>query len=106
MLSRVCSVASFGLETVEVSVEINIASKSFSAFSIVGLPNKAIEEAKERVRTALINSGIKFPQKRITVNLAPADRPKIGSCYDLPIAVGIMSLVAGFPVPAVSHGSS
>jgi len=102
MLSRVCSVASFGLETVEVSVEINIASKSFPAFSIVGLPNKAIEEAKERVRTALINSGIEFPQKRITVNLAPADRPKTGSCYDLPIAVGIMSLVAGFSVPTDS----
>jgi len=91
-----------GLETVGVEVEVNIASKSFPGFSIVGLPNKAIDEAKERVRTALINSSIEFPQKRITVNLAPADLPKEGSCYDLPIALGIISLTTGLKLPEKS----
>jgi len=99
MLSRVCSVASFGLETLEITVEVNIASKSFPSFNIVGLPSKAIEEAKERVRTAILNSNIDFPQKRITVNLAPADLPKEGSCYDLPIALGIIRSLLDFPIP-------
>lgn len=102
MLSRTISVANIGLKSVKVEVEVNLASKSFPAFSIVGLPNKAVEEAKERVRTALINSNIEFPQKRITVNLAPADLPKQGSCYDLPIAVGILSLVLDLPIPSKS----
>jgi len=102
MLIKTQSVANFGLETVGVTVEVNIASKSFPAFSIVGLPNKAIDEAKERVRTALINSSVKFPQKRITVNLAPADLPKEGSCYDLPIAISIASLITGLKIPAKS----
>lgn len=99
MLTTVKSVAHQGLNTVEVTVETNIASKSFPAFSIVGLASKAIEESKERVRTALINSGVEFPQKRITINLAPADIPKQGSCYDLPIATAIVSLVTGLSLP-------
>ena len=102
MLTRVNSVASFGLETLEVGVEVNVASKSFPAFSIVGLPSKAIEEAKERVRTAILNSNIEFPQKRITVNLAPADLPKEGSCYDLPIALGIIRCLVAFQIPQKS----
>lgn len=80
-----------GLQAIEVEVEVNVAAKGFPGFNIVGLPNKAVEEAKERVRTALLNSGVEFPQKKITVNLAPADIPKEGSAYDLPIAVGIMA---------------
>jgi len=56
----------------------------------VGLPDKAVEEAKERVRSAIKNTGCEFPQKRITVNLAPADLPKEGASYDLPIALGIL----------------
>ena len=99
MLIKLPSVAILGLKTVGVEVEINIASKSFPGFSIVGLPNKAIDEAKERVRTALVNSSVEFPQKRITVNLAPADLPKEGSCYDLPIALGIVSLETGLKLP-------
>lgn len=90
------------METTGVQVEVNIASKSFPAFSVVGLPSKAVEEAKERVRTALINSEVAFPQKRITVNLAPADLPKEGSCYDLPMAMGIISLVLELPLPGNS----
>ncbi|MFC1790091.1 YifB family Mg chelatase-like AAA ATPase [Patescibacteria group bacterium] len=102
MLVEIKSVASFGLESLGIDVEVNLATKSFPAFQIVGLPNKAIDEAKERVRTALINSKIKFPKKRITVNLAPADVPKSGSCYDLPIAVGIACLVSKLIPPEKS----
>lgn len=90
MLTKVWSVASKGLNPIEVEVEVNVASKGFPAFNIVGLPTKAVEEAKERVRTALINTGIEFPAKKITVNLAPADIPKEGSAYDLPMALGVL----------------
>lgn len=102
MLTQIQSIASFGLETVGINVEVNIDTRSFPAFSIVGLPNKAVKEARERVKTGLANSGLEFPQKRVTINLAPADIPKEGSCYDLPIAVGIMSLVTGIEIPEKS----
>ncbi len=90
MLSKVNSVANVGLSSVLVEVEVDVATQGFPAFNIVGLPSKAVEEAKERVKTAIVNSGFIFPQKKITVNLAPADIPKDGGCYDLPIAVGIL----------------
>ncbi len=79
-----------GLESYSVEVEVDVADKGFPGFNMVGLPDKAVGEARERVRTALVNCGFAFPQKRITVNLAPADLPKEGSAYDLPIAVGIL----------------
>lgn len=69
---------------------MDVASKGFPSFNIVGLPSKAVDEARERVKTAMVNSGFDFPQKKITVNLAPADIPKEGAAYDLPIAIGIM----------------
>lgn len=90
MLAKVTSGATVGLSSVPVEVEVDITSKSLPSFTIVGLPNKAIEEAKERVRAAIKNSGAEFPGKRITVNLAPADLPKEGPSYDLPIALGIL----------------
>lgn len=90
MLARVNSSAVVGLDAVPVEVEIDIASQGLPAFNIVGLPDKAVEEAKERVRSAIKNSGADFPAKRITVNLAPADLPKEGPSYDLPIALGIL----------------
>lgn len=96
MLARVRSVAIFGLISVEVMVEVDVASKGFPAFNIVGLPTKAVDESRERVRTALINSGFDFPAKKITVNLAPADLPKGGAAYDLPIAVGILIASGAF----------
>ncbi|MFH1589244.1 MAG: YifB family Mg chelatase-like AAA ATPase, partial [archaeon] len=83
-------------------VEINIATRGLPGFDIVGLPSKAVDESKERVRTAIVNSNIGFPSKKITVNLAPADIPKEGSFYDLPIAVGIISAVARFSLPEKS----
>lgn len=90
MLAKVTSAALVGLEAVPVEVEVDIASQGLPSFTIVGLPDKAVEEAKERVRSALKNSGADFPAKRITVNLAPADLPKEGPAYDLPIALGIL----------------
>ena len=90
MLARVFSAAVVGLDGVIVEVEVDIQSQGLPSFTIVGLPDKAVEEAKERVRSAIKNTGCDFPQKRITVNLAPADLPKEGASYDLPIALGIL----------------
>lgn len=90
MLAKVISAAVIGLDAVPITVEVDIASQGLPSFTIVGLPDKAVEESKERVRAALKNSGADFPAKRITVNLAPADLPKEGPAYDLPIALGIL----------------
>lgn len=99
MLSKVNSSAVVGLDAVPVEVEVDIAAQGLPSFAIVGLPDKAVEEAKERVRSAIKNSGADFPSKRITVNLAPADLPKEGPSYDLPIALGI--LIASEQLPKV-----
>lgn len=90
MLARVNSGAVVGLDGVLVDVEVDIVKKGFPGFTIVGLPGKAVEEAKERVKSALLNSSAEFPRYRITVNLAPADLRKQGPAYDLPIALGIL----------------
>ena len=90
MLAKVNSSAVLGLDAVLVEVEVDIASQGLPNFTIVGLPDKAVEEAKDRVRSAIKNSGADFPAKRITVSLAPADLPKEGPSYDLPIALGIL----------------
>jgi magnesium chelatase family protein len=97
MLARVRSVAHVGLLSLSVEVEVDVAEAGFPGFTIVGLAGKAVEEARERVKTAIINSGLDFPPKKITVNLAPADLPKDGGAYDLPIAVGI--LIASGQIP-------
>jgi len=89
MLAKVISCAIVGLEGVIVEVEVDI-SPGLPQFTIVGLPDAAVQEAKERVRAAIRNSGCAFPMKRIVVNLAPANLKKAGPAYDLPIAVGIL----------------
>ena len=99
MLVRVASATNAGLETLGIEIEVNTASRGLPTFEIVGLPSKGVEESKERVRTAIANSNLEFPQRRITVNLAPADVPKRGSFYDLPIAVGILASVSGCRIP-------
>jgi magnesium chelatase family protein len=91
MLAKVLSGTTIGLDGVLIEVEVDVAGRGFPSFNIVGLPNKAIEEAKDRVRTAILNTGFEMPDSRLTVNLAPADIPKEGSAYDLPIAVGILA---------------
>jgi magnesium chelatase family protein len=89
MLAKVISCAVVGLEGAIVEVEVDI-SPGLPSFTIVGLPDAAVQEARERVRAAIKNSGCTFPAKRIVVNLAPADLKKAGPAYDLPIAVGIL----------------
>jgi len=90
MLAKVTSCAVIGLECQKVDVEVDIGGHQLINFTIVGLPDTAIQEAKERVRSAIRNSGIPFPQKHLTVNLAPGDLKKEGSGFDFPIAVGII----------------
>lgn len=90
MLARVFSGATVGIESVPIEVEVDVASSGLPSLTIVGLPDKAIDEAKERVRSAIKNSGLDFPDRRITINLSPADLPKTGPSFDLPIAVGIL----------------
>ncbi|MBN1647637.1 MAG: YifB family Mg chelatase-like AAA ATPase [Spirochaetales bacterium] len=99
MLIKVTSVSFSGLNSIKIDVEVNIAGRGLPVFDIVGLPSKAVAESRERVRTAIINSGLKFPSKRITVNLAPGDVPKEGAFYDLPIAIGILSEVYELSIP-------
>jgi len=89
MLAKVLSCAVVGLEGAIVEVEVDI-SPGLPSFTIVGLPDTAVQEARERVRAAIRNSGCSFPMKRIVVNLAPANLKKAGPAYDLPIAVGIL----------------
>jgi magnesium chelatase family protein len=88
-VASIPSRALFGIEAVEVNVEAHLSS-GLPSFAIVGLPETAVKESKERVRSALINSGLSFPMERITVNLAPADLPKAGGRDDLAIAVAIL----------------
>ncbi len=89
MLAKVTSCALLGLDGYLVDVEVDISS-GLPAFAVVGLPDAAVQEARERVRAAIRNSGCIFPMKRIVVNLAPASLKKAGPAYDLPIAVGIL----------------
>ena len=91
MLAKVCSGTTIGLDGVLIEVEVDVAGKGFPTFSIVGLPSKSIDEAKDRVRAAIENVGFEMPDSRLTINLAPADIPKEGSRFDLPIAIGILA---------------
>ena len=101
MVARVQTVAFQGIEAVPVDVQAQIVPGLPIAVVIVGLPDKAIKEANERVRAALTSSGLSLPSKRIVVNLAPADLPKEGSHYDLPIALALMAAIGAFPADAL-----
>ena len=79
-----------GLNAPSVMVEVHL-SQGLPAVTIVGLPEAAVRESKDRVRSAIINSGFQFPNRRLTINLAPADVPKDGARLDLPIAIGILA---------------
>jgi magnesium chelatase family protein len=92
MISKILSGAVLGVDAYLVGVEVDIAF-GFPQFSTVGLPEGAVKESKERVKAAVKNCGYEFPQKRITVNLAPADIRKEGSAFDLPIAIGIIAAI-------------
>ncbi len=100
MLAKIPSCAVFGIEGALVEVEVDVAN-SLAAFTIVGLPDATVHESKERVRSAIQNSGYLFPFKQITVNLVPADLCEEGPDHDLPIAIGI--LVASEQIGSVQH---
>ena len=101
-LASVFSRARVGLESPLVNVEVHLAN-GLPAFNIVGLPETSVKESKGRVRSAIINCGYDFPAKRITVNLAPADLPKEGGRFDLPIAVGILAASNQLPHSDLKH---
>ncbi|HET6377516.1 MAG TPA: YifB family Mg chelatase-like AAA ATPase [Methylocella sp.] len=102
MVVRVATVAFEGIEARPVDVQVQIANGNV-VFTVVGLGDKAVAESRERVRAALNASGLAMPAKRVTVNLAPADLPKEGSHYDLPIALGIMAAIGAIPADALSN---
>ncbi len=90
MVSKTWSFTTLGVEAVKVTVEVD-ASRGLPGTTVVGLPDSAVKESRERVRAAIINSGYPYPTKRIVVNLAPADLKKEGTLYDLPIALAILA---------------
>ena len=108
MVANVATVAFLGLEARAVEVQVQI-SAGMPKFLVVGLPDKAVAESRERVHAALAAIGLSLPPKRITVNLSPADLPKEGSHYDLPIALGMLAALARSmprPWPAMSRSAS
>jgi magnesium chelatase family protein len=100
--AHVATVAFQGVEAVPVDVQVHIAS-GFVAFNVVGLPDKAVGESRERVRAALNAVGLALPARRITVNLAPADLPKEGSHYDLPIALSLLAAMGVLPADGLAR---
>lgn len=103
MLARLCSASLRGLDAESVDVEVDLA-RGLPCWNLVGLPEGSVREARERVRSAVVNSGFEFPLRRITVNLAPADTRKDGSHFDLPIAVGL--LLASGQLDCANSGES
>ncbi len=102
MAATVATVAYLGLEARAVEVQVQLTS-GLPRFTIVGLPDKAVAESRERVRAALAAIGLALPPKRITVNLSPADLPKEGSHYDLPIALGLLAAIGATDAETLSH---
>jgi magnesium chelatase family protein len=100
MLARVFSCAVIGLEGVVVEVEVDIG-RGLPGMTIVGLPDAAVQESRERVQSAIKNAGLPFPRKRVLVNMAPADVRKEGPAYDLPIALGVLVMTGFVPPEAV-----
>jgi magnesium chelatase family protein len=98
MLSRLLSASLRGLDAEAVDVEVDL-SRGLPSWNMVGLPEAAVREARDRVRAALLNGGFEFPLRHITVNLAPADRRKDGSHFDLPVAIGLLLASGQFTVP-------
>src|SRR5680860_511638 len=92
MASKILSAVIIGIDAELVEIEASLGGGDFGQIIIVGLPDTAVSEAKERVRSAILNSGFEFPKRKITINLAPADLKKSGPIYDLPITISILAL--------------
>ncbi|MFM2277810.1 MAG: hypothetical protein RLZZ444_41, partial [Pseudomonadota bacterium] len=101
MVARVGTVAFQGIDGVPVDVQVMVAPGKIG-MHIVGLPDKAVAESRERVQAALHASGLALPPKKVTVNLAPADLPKEGSHFDLPIALALMAALGAIPSDALA----
>src|ERR1700686_2680524 len=101
MVARVRTVAFHGVDVIDVETQVSIAS-GLPSFTVVGLPDKAVAESRERVRAALAALGLALPPRRITVNLAPADVLKAGSHFDLPIALGLLAEMEVLPQDEVA----
>lgn len=103
MLAKVQSAHLIGIEPYVVDVEVDISQKGLPQFNIVGLPDTAVKESRDRIKAAFKNTGFQFPIKQITVNLAPADLKKEGSSFDLPIAIGILAAEGHVPMDVLSE---
>jgi len=90
VLARLRSAAVFGIDAAPVTIEVDV-SFGLPGFTVVGLPDASVRESRDRIRSAIRNSGFEFPKHRITVNLAPADVRKGGASFDLPIALGLLA---------------
>jgi magnesium chelatase family protein len=101
-LFRTCSAAVFGIEAHLIDVEVDMYTGNASNFVTVGMPDTAVRESRERIKSALINSGFGYPNKAVTVNLAPANVRKEGVGFDLPMAIGILGAM-GTASPAEKH---
>lgn len=97
MFSRIITAALFGIDAYRVDVETDVSAK-LPSFNVVGLPDNAVRESRERVMSAIKNAGLPFPQGKITLNLAPADIKKEGSAFDLPIALGLLGAIGIIPL--------
>ena len=102
MLTRVFSAAIQGVEAIQVEIEVNAGSGD-PVIVLVGLPDAAVRESKDRVTTAIANSGFRWPRSRTTVNLAPADLRKEGPSFDLPIAMGMIAVAEGTEISRLRH---
>src|SRR3546814_6715502 len=104
MVARITTVAFAGVEVLDIDVQVQMGN-GLPAFTVVGLPDKAVAESRERVRAALAALGLALPPRRITVNLAPADLQKEGSHFDLPIALGLLVAMGVLPGRSEEHTS-
>src|SRR4026207_2479312 len=96
MLARMSAAAVFGVDAIPVSVEVDV-SFGLPGLTMVGLPDTTVRESRDRVRTAIRNSGFPFPTTKVTVSLAPSDVRKVGAAFDLPIALGILAASGVLP---------
>ncbi|MBD2326418.1 YifB family Mg chelatase-like AAA ATPase [Alkalinema sp. FACHB-956] len=102
MLSRIWSASLMGIDALKVGVEVDV-SNNIPGMVVVGLPDTAVQESKERVKAAIKNAGFAFPMRRIVINLTPADLRKEGPCFDLPISIGVLAASEQVPTDALEH---
>ncbi len=98
MLATLRTAATFGIEAYPVDVEVDVSDGGLPAITMVGLPDTSVRESRERVQSAVRNSGFEFPQRRVTINLSPADIRKVGAAFDLPIALGVLAACGLLPL--------